>query len=167
MPSGTIFAVDGAPHDRSQLGVLPIEQGCTGSDGRWRDRLAFDVHLPDHLPERDALVQAEQHAVSHMINDLASNAIKYTAQSGVEVRAETAPEALSVVVRDSDLSIPSEGSPHIFDWFYRIPQPEYLKEDGTGLGLVIVKKIVDRHQGVIQVETAVGIGSTSRVTMPR
>jgi len=126
-------------------------------------QLTFDVHLP----EEDALVQVERHAVSRMINNLVSNAIKYTAEGGVEVRVETAPETFSIVVRDSGLGIPAEALPHIFDKFYRIPQPEYLKEDGTGLGLAIVKEIVDQHRGTIQVETAVGVGSTFRVTLPR
>jgi signal transduction histidine kinase len=126
-------------------------------------QLTFDVHLP----EEDALVQVERHAVSRMINNLVSNAIKYTAEGGVEVRVETAPETFSIVVRDSGLGIPAEALPHIFDKFYRIPLPEYLKEDGTGLGLAIVKEIVDQHQGTIQVETAVGVGSTFRVTLPR
>jgi signal transduction histidine kinase len=126
-------------------------------------QLTFDVHLP----EEDALVQVERHAVSRMINNLVSNAIKYTAEGGVEVRVETAPETFSIVVRDSGLGIPAEALPHIFDKFYRIPLPEYLKEDGTGLGLAIVKEIVDQHQGTIQVETAVGVGSTFHVTLPR
>ena len=126
-------------------------------------QLTFDVHLP----EEDALVQVERHAVSRMINNLVSNAIKYTAEGGVEVRVETAPETFSIVVRDSGLGIPAEALPHIFDRFYRIPLPEYLKEDGTGLGLAIVKEIVDQHRGTIQVETAVGVGSTFRVTLPR
>ena len=126
-------------------------------------QLTFDVHLP----EEDALVQVERHAVSRMINNLVSNAIKYTAEGGIEVRVETAPETFSIVVRDSGLGIPAEALPHIFDKFYRIPLPEYLKEDGTGLGLAIVKEIVDQHRGTIQVETAVGVGSTFHVTLPR
>jgi signal transduction histidine kinase len=126
-------------------------------------RLAFDVRLP----KEDALVQVERHAINRMINNLVSNAIKYTAEGGVEVRVETAPETFSIVVRDSGLGIPAEALPHIFDKFYRIPLPEYLKEDGTGLGLAIVKEIVDQHQGTIQVETAVGVGSTFHVTLPR
>jgi signal transduction histidine kinase len=126
-------------------------------------RLAFDVRLP----KEDALVQVERHAINRMINNLVSNAIKYTAEGGVEVRVETAPETFSIVVRDSGLGIPAEALPHIFDKFYRIPLPEYLKEDGTGLGLAIVKEIVDQHRGTIQVETAVGVGSTFHVTLPR
>jgi signal transduction histidine kinase len=126
-------------------------------------QLAFNVHLP----EEDALVEVERHAVCRMINNLVSNAIKYTSEGGVEVRVETAPEAFSIVVRDSGLGIPEEALPYIFDRFYRIPQPEYRKEDGTGLGLAIVKAIVEQHQGTIQVETAVGVGSTFRVTLPR
>jgi signal transduction histidine kinase len=126
-------------------------------------RLAFKVYLP----EEDALVQVERHAISRMIDNLVSNAIKYTARGGVEVRVETAPETFSIAVRDSGLGIPAEALPYIFDRFYRIPLPEYLQEDGTGLGLAIVKAIVEQHQGTIQVETAVGVGSTFCVTLPR
>ncbi|MBO9308562.1 MAG: hybrid sensor histidine kinase/response regulator [Chloroflexi bacterium] len=126
-------------------------------------RLAFDVHLP----EEDALVQVERRAVSRVIGNLVSNAIKYTTEGGVEVRVETAPETFSIIVRDSGLGIPAEALPRIFNKFYRAPQPKYLKEDGTGLGLAIVKAIVERHQGTIQVATAVGVGSIFRVTLPR
>ncbi|PJF35892.1 MAG: hypothetical protein CUN49_08195 [Candidatus Thermofonsia Clade 1 bacterium] len=126
-------------------------------------QLAFEVCLP----EEDALIEVERHALCRMVNNLVSNAIKYTPSGKVEVRVETAPETFSITVRDSGLGIPPEELPYIFDKFYRIPKPEYRKEDGTGLGLAIVKAIVEQHQGSIQVETAVGVGSTFRVTLPR
>lgn len=126
-------------------------------------QLAFSVSLP----QEDALVEVERHAICRMIGNLVSNAIKYTSKGGVDVRVETAPETFSITVRDSGLGIPEEELPHIFDKFYRIPLPAYRKEDGTGLGLAIVKAIVDQHQGNIQIETAVGVGSTFRVTLPR
>ncbi|MFN7209196.1 MAG: response regulator [Aggregatilineales bacterium] len=126
-------------------------------------QLAFSVSLP----EEDALVEVDRHAVSRMIGNLVSNAIKYTPQGGVEVRVETAPETFSVIVRDSGLGIPPEALPHIFDKFYRIPLPAYRQEDGTGLGLAIVKAIVDQHHGSVDVKTTVGAGSTFTVTLPR
>ncbi len=126
-------------------------------------QLAFSVSLP----QEDALVEVDRHAVSRMIGNLVSNAIKYTSQGGVEVRVETAPETFSVIVRDSGLGIPPEALPHIFDKFYRIPLPAYRQEDGTGLGLAIVKAIVDQHHGSIDVKTTVGAGSTFTVTLPR
>lgn len=126
-------------------------------------QLSFAVHLP----EEDAIVEVERHAICRTLGNLVSNAIKYTEQGSVEVHVEVASETFSIAVRDTGLGIPQEELPYIFDKFYRIPQPAYRKEDGTGLGLAIVKAIVEQHQGTIHVETAVGKGSTFRVTLPR
>jgi signal transduction histidine kinase len=141
-----------------------IQESLVGYDLQAESKqLSFSVSLP----QEDALVEVERHAICRMIGNLVSNAIKYTSKGGVDVRVETAPETFSITVRDSGLGIPEEELPHIFDKFYRIPLPAYRKEDGTGLGLAIVKAIVEQHQGNIQIETAVGAGSTFRVTLPR
>ncbi|MFQ3535254.1 MAG: hybrid sensor histidine kinase/response regulator [Aggregatilineales bacterium] len=141
-----------------------IQESLVGFDLQAESKqLAFSVSLP----EEDALVEVERHAICRMIGNLVSNAIKYTSKGGIDVRVEVAPEAFSIAVSDSGLGIPPEALPYIFDKFYRIPLAEYRKEDGTGLGLAIVKAIVEQHQGTIDVETAVGVGSTFRVTLPR
>jgi signal transduction histidine kinase len=65
------------------------------------------------------------------------------------------------------MGISAEDLPHIFEPYYRGEQSRTVRQSGSGLGLAIVKKIVEAHDGRIEVESAVGKGSTFRVFLPR
>jgi signal transduction histidine kinase len=69
-----------------------------------------------------------------------------------------------LVVEDTGVGIPKDHLPHIFDRFYRVPDPN--PEKGLGLGLSFVAAIVKAHGGEIQVETNVGKGSRFEITLP-
>jgi signal transduction histidine kinase len=101
-----------------------------------------------------------------MINNLVSNAIKYTPKGGrlgVRTRQEDGQAVLQVW--DQGVGIPPAEQPYIFDKFYRASN---LPEDtgGTGLGLTIVKSIVEDHQGRIWVESTPGQGTTFTIVLP-
>jgi signal transduction histidine kinase len=91
--------------------------------------------------------------------------LKYTPSGGaVKAWAEAAGEQARIVVEDSGIGIPADHLAHIFDRFYRVPDPN--PEKGLGLGLSFVSSIVDSHGGKIQVTSEVGQGSRFTVILP-
>jgi heavy metal sensor kinase len=103
--------------------------------------------------------------MERVITNLLSNATKYTQAGGwINAWVEQVGDSVKLVVQDSGLGIPAGHLPHIFDRFYRVPDPN--PEKGLGLGLSFVASIVRAHQGEIHVESAVGSGSTFTVTLP-
>jgi signal transduction histidine kinase len=75
------------------------------------------------------------------------------------------PNQISFQVKDEGIGIPPQDQQHLFETFYRAKNVGKIQ--GTGLGLAIVKKCIELHQGQIQVESEVGIGTTFSVTLPR
>ncbi|MCX8061348.1 MAG: ATP-binding protein [Anaerolineales bacterium] len=104
--------------------------------------------------------------LQQMIANLVSNAIKYTPKGGkLGVRAWQEDGQLILQVWDTGVGIPPAEQPYIFDKFYRASN---LPDDtsGTGLGLTIVKSIVEDHQGRIWVESTLGQGTTFTIVLP-
>ena len=113
-----------------------------------------------------ALCEADRTQIERLLTNLLSNAIKYTPQGGwVKACAENTPTGVKVVVEDSGVGIPETHLPHIFDRFYRVPDPN--PEKGLGLGLSFVASIVKAHGGEINVVSHVGQGSRFEVDLPR
>jgi heavy metal sensor kinase len=111
------------------------------------------------------LCEADRTQVERVVTNLLSNAIKYTPAGGwVRAGAEAARSNVRLVVEDSGVGIPKDHLPHIFDRFYRVPDPN--PEKGLGLGLSFVAAIVKAHGGDIQVQTDVGKGSRFEITFP-
>ncbi len=99
--------------------------------------------------------------------NLVGNAIKYTPSGGnVTVAMRMLDDIVEVQVIDDGIGIPEEALPHLFEEFYRAPNAKASDEVGTGLGLAIVQDLVEQYHGCIEVESAVGQGSTFTVTFP-
>jgi heavy metal sensor kinase len=99
--------------------------------------------------------------------NLLDNAIKYTAQGGtVAVRGLVENDQIVIEVSDTGIGIPRESLPRVFDRFYRVDKSRSRELGGTGLGLSISKALIERHLGRIEVQSAVGQGSTFRVVLP-
>jgi two-component system, sensor histidine kinase and response regulator len=102
------------------------------------------------------------------VDNLLSNAIKYTRAGGtVTVAAWSDPDYAEIQVADTGLGIPAQDLPHIFEVFFRVQSAEHLKVEGTGIGLPVVKSIVEQHHGQIFVESTPGQGSTFTIRLPR
>jgi heavy metal sensor kinase len=111
------------------------------------------------------LCEVDRTQIERVITNLLSNAIKYTPAGGwVRVRTEQAGAAVRLVVEDSGVGIPKDHLPHIFNRFYRVPDPN--PEKGLGLGLSFVAAIVKAHSGEIHVESDMGKGSRFEVVLP-
>ena len=102
-----------------------------------------------------------------MVN-LLDNAIKYTPEGRDRFPLRVAAEGGQAVLEVSDTGggIPEAARAHVFDRFYRVDAARSRQPDGAGLGLAIVKAIADAHGGAVELESAVGKGSTFRVRLP-
>ena len=103
-----------------------------------------------------------------MLDNLVSNAIKFTPRGGrVEVRLSEENGSAVLEVEDSGLGIPEAEQAQLFERFFRSSTATTQAIPGTGLGLTITKAIVERHGGLIEVESAEDLGTTVRVRLPR
>ena len=119
----------------------------------------FDPRLPIVVGDRDRLIQ--------VVSNLVNNAIKYSPDGGtvtLSTRAEGGYALISVT--DTGLGIPPDEIGHVFERFRRVRSGAAQSIPGTGLGLTIVKQIVEMHGGKIWVESAVGHGSAFHFTVP-
>ncbi len=126
---------------------------------------ACEVHL-QYLGGPPVFCEVDRIQMERVITNLLSNAIKYTSSGGwVKARTEASADSVCILIEDSGIGIPHDHLPHIFDRFYRVPDPN--PEKGLGLGLSFVASIVKAHGGTIQVESEVGRGSCFTVLLPQ
>jgi len=119
-------------------------------------------------PLSGSIIQADQNSMEGILNNLISNAIKYTPDGGrVTISLDDDDSFVKVSVTDTGIGIKGEDIPRIFDKFYRVKSSDTRQIVGTGLGLSIVKSIVDAHMGTISVESTEGKGTTFSVLLPK
>jgi PAS domain S-box-containing protein len=121
------------------------------------------IFVPENLPP----LFGDKDLLSVAISNLLSNALKYTPDAGtIEVRAGVDGGEIRVDVTDTGIGIPKESLETVFERFSRSDQPEVRAVPGTGLGLALVREIVELHAGTITVESQLGRGSKFRVQLP-
>jgi two-component system phosphate regulon sensor histidine kinase PhoR len=99
--------------------------------------------------------------------NLVENGIKYNTRGGLLTVAIRRDEDNAILqISDTGVGIPEESLSHIFERFYRVDKARSRKSGGSGLGLSIVRNMVERNQGTICVESTVGIGTTFTLTFP-
>lgn len=126
-----------------------------------------DVTISVDRPATPARVHGDADELDRVVANLVSNAVKYTADGGcVRVRHERVGDEVVLEVADSGLGISPADQEHLFTEFFRSSNPEALRKPGTGLGLVIVARVVARHGGRVDLESALGRGSCFRVHLP-
>jgi PAS domain S-box-containing protein len=121
-------------------------------------RLEADVpaELPDVQADRDRIVQA--------LGNLVGNALKFTSSAGrIVVRSRPAGAFVEAAVEDTGCGIAAEHQPHVFDRYWQADRGAHR---GVGLGLAIVRGIVEAHGGHVVVESRLGEGTTFRFTLP-
>jgi len=149
-------------HGSLDLKVLADQIYQTFQERAIQKRLSFKVTVPEDLPD----IRGDQEMVEQMLENLVSNAIKYTPEEG-RVGMTFWPGSdgtVRIVLSDSGIGIPKEEIPRLFTEFFRASNVKDVI--GTGLGLTIVKEIVDQHGGQIQVESEEGLGTTFIIHLP-
>ncbi len=113
------------------------------------------------------IVSGNEEELDRAVANLLSNAVKYTPEGGmVKVSLTRQSGNARLAIKDTGIGIPEEAIPHLFEEFYRAPNAREQVKQGTGLGLVIAKEIVTRHNGTIRVSSEVGTGTTFTVILP-
>jgi PAS domain S-box-containing protein len=119
----------------------------------------LDPRLPIVSGDRDRLIQ--------VVSNLVNNAVKYSPEGGtVTLTSRVEGKYALISVTDTGLGIPADEIAHVFERFRRVRSGAAQSIPGTGLGLTIVKQIVEMHGGKIWVESALGHGSSFHFTIP-
>jgi len=131
------------------------------------DGAAGNVALRTHLPEGGLAVRADRRRLGQVLDNLISNAIKFSPDGGaVDVTVAVHEGAVRIEVADVGIGIAEEEQAQLFERFFRAQSALDRQIPGTGLGLYICKAIVDAHGGTITVRSAVGEGSSFAVDLP-
>ncbi len=124
--------------------------------------ISLNVEIQESLP----LLAADRNKIKQVVLNLLSNAIKYNRPAGLITLAATSNrKEITIAVTDTGLGILPDAQLHLFEKFYRAPGSENQVQ-GTGLGLAICKRIVEAHQGSIEVQSLVGEGTTITIHLP-
>ncbi len=112
-------------------------------------------------------VQADADKISRLFMNLISNALKYTPEKGsVTVNLTRKGQSAVIEVSDTGTGIAQEDLPYIFERFYRTDRSRSSRSGGAGIGLTIVKAIVEMHHGSISAQSELGKGSVFQVVLP-
>lgn len=110
---------------------------------------------------------ADRKLIKQMLRAIVDNSIKFTQQMGIiNISATKIFDKVKIVIEDNGIGIPQEEIPKIFDRFYRVDKVRSRSAGGSGLGLSIVKWIVEAHGGSISIESDVGKGTKVIVLLP-
>ena len=113
-------------------------------------------------------IKGDGETLEQVFTNIITNAITYNRPGGkVKIDVKEEEEFLVVEISDTGIGIPEKDIPYIFDQFYRVKREETKNIKGTGLGLHIVKKIVDAHGGLIKVSSVLNEGTTFSISLPR
>ena len=114
-----------------------------------------------------AFIAADRQLIKQALRILVDNSIKYTPSQG-RITVSVAPDGdkIRISVQDQGIGIEPDSLPYIFDRFYRSEESRTRKAGGAGLGLAIMKWIVDRHGGSIEVVSRKEIGTRTALLLP-
>lgn len=150
--------------------IVSVEELIESSVMLIRERAgAGDLDLALELPSDMPSIMCDRRKVKQIVINLLSNAVKFTERGGrvsVGARIDDGSGEAVIEVRDSGVGMAVEDIPRVMEPFTQIASPMTRQHEGTGLGLPLVKKLVELHGGSIDMETAPGEGTTVRVRLP-
>lgn len=113
------------------------------------------------------LVTGDPDLLERAVINLLSNALKFTPKGGsIRIALDSAPNETIITVTDTGIGIPADKLGSIFDRFYQVEGDLTRRHGGTGIGLALVKEVVERHEGRVNVESQVGKGTSFSIILP-
>jgi two-component system, OmpR family, phosphate regulon sensor histidine kinase PhoR len=161
----TLADIEKLPESRlSECNIVDMITNCT--------EMIKNVHPTAHiqmtnLSQEEILLNADYSLLELAFMNLIENAAKYsTPPAQIEVTLEDLGKMIRIKFIDQGIGIPADDIEHVFERFYTVDKAHSKKMGGSGLGLSIVKTIIDKHYGKIYVTSKIGVGSTFTVTLP-
>jgi PAS domain S-box-containing protein len=146
-----------------EMGELIKKCGERFSKDAEKKGIAIEYHIDEGLPQ----VLGDEKDLDMAFSHLISNAIKFNEEGGkVSLEVQGMGDRVALNVTDTGVGIPEEKLPKIFDRFYQVDGSTTRKYEGTGLGLYLVKNIMDRHGGSIWAESEEGVGTRFFSVLP-
>jgi signal transduction histidine kinase len=125
------------------------------------------LELSVDLPEESARTFIDADRMRQVLHNLLENAIRYTNPGGkIQLRLSSTPREARIEVSDTGIGIPEQHLPFVFERFFRTDRARHAHPGGSGLGLSIVRWIVEAHKGTVSVTSRVGEGTTFTITLP-
>lgn len=159
---------------RLQAEALPLQLEDVGLDTLAEETVRrFQAQTDEHdlearFPSEFPLVVGDSARLEQVLKNLLSNAIKYSPEGGrIEVQGRVRPNEVIVSVTDEGIGIPATEQARIFEPFYRVDSPISRETFGTGLGLSLVKAIIEAHGGRVWIESEPGAGTAVSFAIPR
>ncbi|MDO9556291.1 MAG: ATP-binding protein [Coriobacteriia bacterium] len=164
--------------DLSRLETLPAEGAITDL------REAIDLSLAAHsraasakgleltadystVSAEDVFAAADRTDVAIALDNLLANAISYTSTGSVTVCVLADESDVRLVITDTGVGIPTEDLPRVFERFYRVDRSRVRDSGGTGLGLSLVRHVVERSGGHVAIDSAPDVGTSVTIVLPR
>src|SRR6185295_17453670 len=120
------------------------------------------------VSQPQVMLTADSRACKQILLNLLSNAVKFTRRGGmVEVIAAPDGDRVFLKVRDTGIGIPADLLPRIGNAFEQASNDPMLAREGTGLGLALVKALVDQHGGRVSIASKENFGTTVSIELPR
>ena len=124
--------------------------------------ISFSSDIADNCQK----ILADRSQIERVFINLMGNALKFTPQNGlISIAAKRLNDTIQVDVQDNGFGIPQDAQEHIFEEFYRVDNTINQEVKGSGLGLTLVKRIIEAHQGKIWVNSKLGEGTTFSFTL--
>jgi signal transduction histidine kinase len=156
---------DRKKYDFTDLDMNELLLKFLESTREWLPESGFNIRYnrSDHIP----VIKADKNAILQVFFNLVDNAIKFSGTSRqIDVHLFSKDDELLFCVKDYGIGISSKDQEKIFDRFYRCDEPQQMGIRGSWIGLTIVKKIIEAHQGHLTLESKPGEGSTFCVHLP-
>ncbi|MCF0056572.1 sensor histidine kinase KdpD [Dyadobacter sp. CY356] len=150
---------------RSEANIHDLIEKVLNSQSVQIEQKAGEIDL--EFEAVNEIISCDELHISNVLNNLVDNAIKYSPEKlHLKVRTENENNGISIAITDHGLGMSKEQIQRIFDTFYRVPTGNVHDVKGFGLGLSYVKKMVEAHEGTVNVHSRPGHGSTFIIWLP-
>ncbi|MBL4700612.1 MAG: PAS domain S-box protein [Phycisphaeraceae bacterium] len=150
-------------YDFTHLQLAPLIEQVTLQFKQTAGSFKWSIQIPQGLPS----VYADRDRIHQILTNLLSNAVKFTPQKkAIAIGARQQGSSVVIWVKDDGPGVPKQDQAFLFDKFYQATVSDQHKLQGSGLGLSIVKEIVNAHEGRVWLESQAGKGSTFFFSLP-